>query len=100
MAILKSRFGDPQVVIQSNIDILLALHPVSSSSNITDLRKIYDKVETVSRNFVPTICSPLSGQFIEFVKNEYTHLNNIQLSDCNVNNADSQTDVLSGADHY
>ena len=50
MAILKSRFGDPQVVIQSNIDILLALHPVSSSSNITDFRTIYDKVETVSRN--------------------------------------------------
>ena len=50
MAILKSRFGDPQVVIQSNVDILLALHPVSSSSNITELRKIYDKVETVSRN--------------------------------------------------
>ena len=49
---------------------------------------------------VPTICSPLSGQFIEFVKNEYTHLNNIQLSDCNMNNADSQIDVLSGADHY
>ena len=47
VVILKSRFGDPQVVIQSNIDILLALHPVSSSSNITDLRKIYDKVETV-----------------------------------------------------
>ena len=37
MAILKSRFGDPQVVIQSNIDILLALHPVSSSP-FTDLR--------------------------------------------------------------
>ena len=50
MAILKSRFGDPQVVIQSNVDILLALHPVSSSSNITELRKIYDEVETVSRN--------------------------------------------------
>ena len=50
MAILKSRFGDPQAVIQSNVDILLALHPVSSSSNITELRKIYVKVETVSRN--------------------------------------------------
>ena len=50
VAILKSRFGDPQVVIQSSIDILLALHPVSSSSNITDLRKICDKVETVSRS--------------------------------------------------
>ena len=43
VVILKSRFGDPQVVIQSNIDILLAL-------NITDFRTIYDKVETVSRN--------------------------------------------------
>ena len=50
MAILKSRFGNPQVVIQSNIDILFALHLVSSSSNITELCKIYDKVETVSRN--------------------------------------------------
>ena len=50
VAILKSCFGDPQVVIQSNIDILLALCPVSSSSNIIELRKIYDKVETVSRS--------------------------------------------------
>ena len=48
--ILKSRSGDSQVAIQSNIDVLLALHPVSSSSNITDLHKIYDKVEPVSRN--------------------------------------------------
>ena len=50
LAILKSRFGDPQVVILSNIDILLALHPVSGSCNITELCKIYNKVETVSRN--------------------------------------------------
>ena len=33
-----------------NIYILVALHPVSSSSNITELRKIYDKSEKVSRN--------------------------------------------------
>ena len=50
VTILKSRFGDPQVGIQWNIDILLALHPVSSSSNIIELRQIYDKVETVSRS--------------------------------------------------
>ena len=50
MAILKSRFGDTQVVIQSNVDVLLALHQVSRSSNITEFRKIYDKVEIVSRN--------------------------------------------------
>ena len=51
VVILKSRFEEPQVVIQPNVDILLALHPVSSSSNITELRKIYDAVESVSRNF-------------------------------------------------
>ena len=49
VATLKSRFGDPQVVIQSNIDILLALQPVSSSSIITDLRKIYDNVESLEK---------------------------------------------------
>ena len=47
-----------------------------------------------------TFCSPLSGQFIELAKNQYTHLNNIQLSDCNVNNSDSSIDILIGADHY
>ena len=49
---------------------------------------------------VPTICSPLSRQFTKLAKNQYTHLNNIQLSDCNVNNTDSQIDVLIGANHY
>ena len=49
---------------------------------------------------VPTICSPLSGQFIELAKNPYTHLNNIQLRDCNVSNSESQIYVLIGADHY
>ena len=49
---------------------------------------------------MPTICSPLSGEFIELAENQHTHLNNIQLSDCNVNNSDSQIDVLIGADHY
>ena len=29
---------------------------------------------------VPTICSHLSGQFIELAKNRYAHLNNMQLS--------------------
>ena len=75
MAILKSRFGDPQAVIQSNIDILLALHPVSSSSNITDFRTIYEKVETVSRNmqrfeihaehFVPIVIDVLMKKILQ-----------------------------------
>ena len=46
------------------------------------------------------IYSPLSGQFIESAKNQYTHLNSFQLSDCNVSNSDSQIDVLIGAGHY
>ena len=49
---------------------------------------------------MPTICSPLSERFIELAKNQYTHLNNIQLGDCNVNNSDSQIDVLIGAEDY
>ena len=47
-----------------------------------------------------TICSPLSGQFIELAKKWYNYLSNIQLSDCNVNTSDWQIDVLIGADHY
>ena len=49
---------------------------------------------------MPTICSPLSGQFTELGKNQYTHLSNIKLSDCNVNNLDPQTDILIKVDHY
>ena len=49
---------------------------------------------------MPNICSPLSGQLIELAKNQYTDLNNIQASDCNVNNSDLQINVLIGADHY
>ena len=49
---------------------------------------------------MPTIFSPVSEQFIESAKNQYIHLNNIQLSDCNVNKSDSQIDVLIGADDY
>ena len=80
-------------------------------STKTNLEKLYDvqlKIQSCSSsNFeileaivAPTICSPLSGQFIELAKNQYTHLNNIQLSDCNVNNSNSQIGVLIGADHY
>ena len=59
VVILKSSFGDPQVVIHLSIDVLLALHSVSSSCNITDLRKVYNKVETVSRNL---LCSEIHAE--------------------------------------
>ena len=44
--------------------------------------------KTIEAIVVPTICSPLSRQFIELAKNQYIHLNNIQLSVCNVNNSE------------
>ena len=80
----------------------------STKTNLEKFDVVQLKIQSCSSsNFkiieaivMPTICSPLSGQFIELAKNQYTHLNNIQLSDCKVNNSDSQIDVLTGADHY
>ena len=53
VAILKSRFGDPQIVIQTNMDVLLSLPDVESCSHIRLLRKILDVIETTSRNLRP-----------------------------------------------
>ena len=80
----------------------------STKTNLEKFDVVQLKIQSCSSsNFriieaivVPTICSPLSGQFTELAKNQYTHLNNIQLSDCKVNNSDSQIDVLTDADHY
>ena len=80
----------------------------STKTNLEKFDVVQLKIQSCSSsNFriieaivVPTICSPLSGQFIELAKNQYTHLNNIQLSDCKVNNSDSQIDILTDADHY
>ena len=43
-------FWRPQSCHSVKYWYLLTLHPVSSSSNIADLRKIYYKIESVSRN--------------------------------------------------
>ena len=53
VAILKSRFGDPQIVIQTNVDVLVSLTNVESCSDIRLLRKILDAIETTSRNLRP-----------------------------------------------
>ena len=50
VAILKSRFGDPQIVIQTNVDVLLSLPNVESCSDIRLLRKMLDVIETSSHN--------------------------------------------------
>ena len=53
VAILKSRFGDTQIVIQTNMDVLLSLPNVESCSDIRLLRKMLDAIETTSRNLRP-----------------------------------------------
>ena len=53
VAILKYRFSDPQIVIQTNMDVLLSLPDVESCSHIRLLRKILDVIKTTSRNLRP-----------------------------------------------
>ena len=53
VTILKSRFGDPQIVIQTNMDVLLSLPNIESCSDICLLRKMLDAIETKSRNLRP-----------------------------------------------
>ena len=53
VAILKSRFGDPQIVLQTNMDLLLSLSNVESCSDIRLLRKMLDVIETTPRNLRP-----------------------------------------------
>ena len=50
VAILKSRFGDTQIVIQTNMDVLLSLLNVESCSDIHLIQKMLDVIETTSRN--------------------------------------------------
>ena len=53
VAILKSRFGDPQIVIQTTMDVLLSLPNIESCSDIWLLLKILDAIETTSPNLSP-----------------------------------------------
>ena len=76
-------FGSTKTNLEKFDVVQLKIQPCSSSN--------FKIIEAI---VVPIICSPLSGQFTELAKNQYTHLNNIQLSDSNGNNSDSQTDVL------
>ena len=82
-------FGSAETNLEK-LDVILLKTQSCSISNLKIIEAIV----------MPTICSPLSGQFIELAKNQYIHLNNIQLSGCKVNNSDSQIDVLIGADLY
>ena len=54
VVIPKSRFGDPQIVIQTIMDVLLSLSNIESCSDICLLRKRLDAIETTSRNLRPS----------------------------------------------
>ena len=47
---------------------------------------------------VPTICSPIGSQEINTAKNQFAHLQDIELADSNHGNEELQIDLLIGAD--
>ena len=47
---------------------------------------------------VPTICSPIGSQQINIDKNQFAHLQDIELADSNHRNEELQIDLLIGAD--
>ena len=49
---------------------------------------------------VTDICSPISGQLIEFTQRNYSYLQNIDLADKNCNGQDLAIDILIGANYY
>ena len=49
---------------------------------------------------VPSICSPLCHQRIEFAKTSYGHLSNLELADSSSGDAEMPIDILIGSDFY
>ena len=50
VSILEKRFGNKQMIIHQQMDILLGIEGVSSANNFVALRKLYDKVESNVRS--------------------------------------------------
>ncbi|XP_077548213.1 uncharacterized protein LOC144161022 [Haemaphysalis longicornis] len=48
--ILKQRFGDDRIIVQDHLRGLLDLKPVSSSSDVRQLRQLYDRVQVHIRS--------------------------------------------------
>ena len=61
------------------------------------LRNSFTYVEALC---VPTVCSNLTQQKIEFAKQNYKHIANLCLADSNRNNVDLKVDLLIGVDYY
>ncbi|KAH7966645.1 hypothetical protein HPB49_018189 [Dermacentor silvarum] len=56
--ILKKRFGDETIIVQEHLRSLFDLRPISSSSNITQLRDLYDRVQVHIRSLQALGTSP------------------------------------------
>ena len=50
LELLKSRFGNDQVLISAHMNNLLKINPIKSLSNVTGLRKVYDNIESQIRS--------------------------------------------------
>ena len=69
--ILNDRFGNPQVVIAAHMESLVNLPAVTSLSNVSQLRKMYDQVEVSIRNLKSLNMPPASyGALLIPVLNE------------------------------
>ena len=49
---------------------------------------------------VPSICTPLFQQKIEFVKSSYEHLPSLELADSSMDGAELPIDILIGSNFY
>ena len=54
----------------------------------------------VTAYVVPTICSPLRNQVIQFAQEKYSHLCDLPLADIKVENSDLEVGILISNDHY
>ena len=72
-------------------------HTVQFRVSCTDYGEVIVTAQTV-----PRICPPPSSQIIQFCKDEFSHLSNLELADdlfCNPSNGD-KIDILIGLDYY
>ena len=50
LELLKSRFGNPQILTTVHMNKIIELEPVNNMANVKGLRKLYDSLETEIRN--------------------------------------------------
>ncbi|XP_057308167.1 uncharacterized protein LOC130646050 [Hydractinia symbiolongicarpus] len=80
----------------------------SDDSRVQDLQVYQVKIKHknchgfcfVEAYCVPNVCSPLTHQYLEFVKASYPHVEGLELADRNVNCRDLNVNLLIGLDFY